>query len=215
MIEIFKNLFKIEDNIVTDLTILQQISRKTSFEECDEIDLFNRMRILVKSKKLWTDGLGLAAIQIGVDLSALYYEINERLVHIVNPIIIEENEKFIVRSEGCLSFPNQRIDTYRYKNIIVEADVRIFDKKNSGDIRKNVKFSADDLEAHILQHEIDHIFGKTIFDRAAKIVSTKRDFRKVGRNETCPFCNSGKKYKYCCLELNEASQNVRISESKE
>ena len=74
---IFTNLFQQEDKIVTDLSILQQISRKTSFEECDKFNIFNRMRKLVKSGKLWTQGLGLTAIQIGVDLSALYYELND------------------------------------------------------------------------------------------------------------------------------------------
>lgn len=212
--KIFKNLFKTEDNIVTDLSILQQISRKTSFEECDEIDLFNRMRTLVKSKKLWTDGLGLCAIQIGIDLSALYYEIENRLVHIVNPVIIEENEKFIAKSEGCLSFPGQRIDTYRYKNIIVEADVRIFDKKNSGDIKRNIKFSADDLEAHILEHEVDHLNGITIFERSAVIIQNKRIFPKIGRNDPC-FCGSGRKLKKCCIDIYEAQQKTNISESKE
>lgn len=215
--EIFKNLFKKEDQMVTDLSILQQISRRTSFEECDNLNLFNRMRETAKNFG-WTKALGLTAIQIGIDLSALYYEFDKKIIQLINPIIIEQEEKYIAKAEGCLSFPNQRIDTYRYKTLIAEADIRKFDIKTEEKIyaiSKNQRFSADDLEAHIIKHEVDHLFGKTIFDNAVLIMPIKREFRKIGRNEICPLCNSGKKYKYCCIDIYEAQQNTRILESKE
>lgn len=211
---LFNKLFQTEDKIITDLSILQQVSRKTSFQECDKLNLFSRLRKLVKSGKLWTQGIGLTAIQIGIDFSALYYELNDKIVELVNPRILEQSDKYIAKLEGCLSFPNQRIDTYRYKNIIVEADTRIIEKDNAN-LHLNFKFSADDVEAQILQHECQHLLGETIFDHRAIIIPIKRDFRKVGRNEICPFCQSGKKYKYCCLEIIEAQENTRILESKE
>lgn len=221
--KILDNLFKKEDKIVTDLSILQQVSRKTSFEECDKIDLFNRLYTLMKSGKLWTSGFGLAAIQIGIDLSAFYYELNDKIIQIVNPVIIEQNERFIAKSEGCLSFPNQRVDTYRYKNLIIEADIRKIDKKTQqietnkvflNSIKRNQRFSVDDLEAHILSHEIDHVIGKTIFDNAATVMQSKRVFPKIGRNDPC-FCGSNRKLKKCCIDIYEAQQNARIIESKE
>lgn len=211
---LFTNLFQQEDKIVTDLSILQQVSRKTSFEECDKLNVFNRMRKLVKSGNLWTQGLGLSAIQIGIDLSALYYELNDKLVELVNPVIIEQENKYIAKAEGCLSFPNQRIDTYRYKSIIVETDARII-YKGETNLYLNYKFSADGIEAQIISHEVDHLNGLTIFDNRAIIVPIKRDFRKVRRNETCPFCSSGKKYKHCCRDIIEAQESMQIMESKE
>lgn len=209
---IFEAIFQPEDKIITDLSVLQQVSRKTSLEECDKINLFSRLREVIKTG--WTKGYGLSAIQIGIDLSALYYELNDKVIELVNPKIIEQTNKYITKLEGCLSFPNQRIDTYRYKSIIIEADVRTI-YKDIVEISPYQKFSADDLEAHILEHEIDHCNGITIFERRAIIVPAKRDFHKVGRNEICPYCQSGKKYKHCCLEIIEAQESVRILESKE
>ena len=32
-----------------------------------------------------------------------------------------------------------------------------------------------------------------------KGIPFKRDKPKIGRNQICPLCNSGKKFKHCCL----------------
>ena len=34
----------------------------------------------------------------------------------------------------------------------------------------------------------------------------KRAYRKVGRNEICPFCDSGLKFKYCECSIKEEYQ---------
>ncbi len=52
------------------------------------------------------------------------------------------------------------------------------------------------LEAVCVQHEIDHLMGKTIYDR--QVSTTVVVEKKVGRNEPCP-CGSGKKYKKCSI----------------
>lgn len=206
-------MFQQEDEIVTDLSILQQKSRNTSFDECDELNIFSRMRNVVESKKCWTHGYGLSAIQIGIDLSALYYELQDKLVQLVNPKIIEQTGKYIAKAEGCLSFPGQRIDTYRYQSIIVETDARITYKGNTN-LYLNYKFSTDDLEAHIISHEVDHLNGITIFDRRAIITPLKRELPKIGRNDPC-FCGSNRKLKKCCIDIYEAQQSTQIMESKE
>ena len=46
------------------------------------------------------------------------------------------------------------------------------------------------LEVVCVQHEIDHLMGKTIHDREVKLEPTKVE-KKVGRNDSCP-CGSGK-----------------------
>ena len=50
---------------------------------------------------------------------------------------------------------------------------------------KTVKFSNPLSEA---------LPKKTVFRRG----TIRRRFTKVGRNEICPFCGSGKKFKLCC-----------------
>ena len=52
------------------------------------------------------------------------------------------------------------------------------------------------LEAVCVQHEIDHLNGVVCMDR--KVNTTIVADKKIGRNEPCP-CESGKKYKKCCL----------------
>jgi hypothetical protein len=37
---------------------------------------------------------------------------------------------------------------------------------------------------------------------------------KVGRNEPCP-CGSGKKYKRCCLEKNQASEREALATARQ
>ena len=53
----------------------------------------------------------------------------------------------------------------------------------------------DLLESVCVQHEIDHLNGMRILDRAQEL-TIKITERKIGRNEPCP-CGSGKKYKKC------------------
>lgn len=208
---VFDKLFEPEDKIITDLSVLQQISRKTSFEECDKLNLFNRLQKAALTG--WTKSYGLVACQIGILLSAFYYELNNKIIEVINPKILEKQNLFIAQSEGCLSFPNVRIDTYRYKSIIAMGDFRIT-IKNETQIYLNKKFSFDDLEAHIFQHESAHCFGKTLYDFRAKGIETfKRKFEKIGRNSLCP-CQSGKKFKHCCRDIYEGQESLNAIESK-
>ncbi len=94
-------------------------------------------------------GYGLAANQIGVQKKIAFYKLGSSEVTLINPKIIEKKDK-IVFEEGCLSFPGLVIKTDRYQEIVFE---------NSG-----AQFSASGIEAIIIQHEIAHLQGKTIFD---------------------------------------------------
>lgn len=208
---IFDKLFMPEDKIITDLSILQQVSRKTSFEECDELSIFSRLRKTALTG--WTKNYGIASVQIGVLLSAFYYELNSKIIEVVNPEILEKEDLFVARSEGCLSFPNVRIDTYRYKSIVAMGDFRITENSQTKTYL-NQKMSLDNLEAHIFQHESAHCFGKTLYDFRAKDIETfKRKFEKIGRNSLCP-CQSGKKYKRCCIDIYAAQETMNAIESK-
>lgn len=208
---IFDKLFVPEDKIITDLSVLQQVSRKTSFEECDKLNLFNRLRKAAASG--WTKNYGIAAVQIGILISAFYYELQGKIIEVINPEILEKKNLFVARSEGCLSFPNVRIDTYRYKTIIVVGDFRIIEN-NQTKTYLNQKFSLDDLEAHIFQHESAHCFGKTLYDFKAKNIETfKRSFEKIGRNDPC-ICGSKRKWKHCCKDIYEAQESMNAIESK-
>jgi peptide deformylase len=167
----------ITDRIVTDLHILQIKSKPTSIEEIAKLDLKNRLAAACQTG--WVKGYGLAAIQIGLPLCYAWYQIpGQKAVELINPKIISKNRYGLHEKEGCLSIPYTRIDTIRFNEITFE---------NNGQT-----FSATGLEAFIIQHEVDHINGLTIYNRA------QNPFPKLGRNDPCG-CGSGKKYKRCCL----------------
>ena len=136
------------------------------------------------------DGIGLAANQVGIDAAVAVVNVKEPIV-LINPKIVRKEEE-VRYYEGCLSFPKKGCHTKRYKTIEVKVD----------NIESNMTFGVGDTEADLLesvcvQHEIDHLNGMRILDRAQEL-TIKRDKPKIGRNEPCP-CGSGKKYKKCCI----------------
>ena len=70
------------------------------------------------------------------------------------------------------------------------------DGKGSWEESKKEDQELRTLEAVCVQHEIDHLNGIVCMDR--KVNTTIVVDKKIGRNEPCP-CESGKKYKKCCL----------------
>ena len=153
------------------------------------------------------DGIGLAANQVGIDAQVAVVNVREPLVLINPKYIKKENE--IIYGEGCLSFPGHAIRTKRYRDIIISTEqeesnwyfsgVEENSDGKSGWDKGNMKQDQELrlLEAVCVQHEIDHLMGKTIHSREVKLEPTKVE-KKVGRNDPCP-CGSGKKHKKCCL----------------
>ena len=153
------------------------------------------------------DGIGLAANQVGIDAQVAVVNVREPLVLINPKYIKKENE--IIYGEGCLSFPGHAIRTKRYRDIIISTEqeesnwyfsgVEENSDGKSGWDKGNMKQDQELrlLEAVCVQHEIDHLMGKTIHNREVKLEPTKVE-KKVGRNDPCP-CGSGKKHKKCCL----------------
>jgi peptide deformylase len=116
-------------------------------------------------------GVGLAAIQIGINKSLIVYDVKpqdeKRLLQVlINPRIVESEGEFLSEEEGCLSVPDFRATVKRAARILVEG----FDREG-----KPLRFEAEGLPAVVLQHEIDHLNGKLFIDR---ISSLKRELYK-------------------------------------
>jgi len=103
-----------------------------------------------------SDGVGLAANQIGVDSRVCVIKVKQPII-LVNPEIIGKFGKSFFQ-EGCLSFPGDYVLTERWTDIVVKAD----NHKNS----LFFSFKNNALECVCVQHEIDHLDGVTMFDRA-------------------------------------------------
>ena len=127
-------------------------------------DLAHSMVETMRSTK--PQGIGLAAPQVGhllrlvvLDLTvvddALGPLTEQGPTVLINPVIVEHSEGDVPSNESCLSVPRVGATVRRFETIVVEAQ-RLSGEKG--------RFSASGIEAIIVQHEIDHLDGKTIYD---------------------------------------------------
>lgn len=106
-------------------------------------------------------GIGLAATQVGVPHRVLVYRIepDSPVNALVNPVVEWRSDDEEVMEEGCLSLPGVHVDVSRP----VQIRVRGFDEHGDALI-----VEASDLEARVIQHEIDHLDGVLILDRCPR-----------------------------------------------
>ncbi len=102
-------------------------------------------------------GRGIAAIQIGVPIRAVYVEIYGMRYEILNPRISWRSEEKFQLWDDCFSFPNLMVEVERHYAITVEYQDR---QGTTRSLRAEADFS------ELLQHEIDHLDGILAIDRA-------------------------------------------------
>ena len=102
------------------------------------------------------NAVGLAANQVGIDSAVCVIKVSKPIV-LINPKIIGKFGKSFFQ-EGCLSFKGDYVLTERWTDIVVTAD----NHKN----QLFFSFKDNALECVCVQHEIDHLNGVTMFDRA-------------------------------------------------
>lgn len=95
------------------------------------------------------NGVGLAAVQVGILKRVVVIDIGEGPMELVNPeIIYTEGEQ--ISQEGCLSLPGKWGTTSRPKKVQIKAQDRT---------GKWQVFTGEDLKAKAFCHEIDHLDG--------------------------------------------------------
>jgi peptide deformylase len=100
-------------------------------------------------------GIALAAPQIGVQKQIFVWDLDGDRQAIFNPEIIESDGEWVY-DEGCLSIPGLYVEMVRPKRVLMRGI----------DIDGNVvEREADELEARMYQHELDHLHGVLMFDR--------------------------------------------------
>ena len=107
------------------------------------------------------DGIGLAAVQIGVLKRIIVIEIEKEDIktELINPKILSYSSSKDTMDEGCLSVPNDYYNVERPTEIVVEFT----------NLKNEVqKIEASGLFARCIQHEIDHLNGITIVDKGIK-----------------------------------------------
>jgi peptide deformylase len=111
------------------------------------------------------DGVGLAAIQIGVPKRVIVMDLDQKSGKknpraFINPKILWASEEMAVFEEGCLSVPDVWDDVERPARIKAEYLDR------DGELQV---LEADGLLATCLQHEMDHLEGVLFIDHLSRL----------------------------------------------
>jgi peptide deformylase len=134
-----------------------------------------------------TNGIGLAAVQVGVLLNVLVMNISYKKddgiilggedIFMINPEIIYKSKDKSCYNEGCLSFPEIQVEVKRAKRVRVRF-LNYFGKEQILD--------CDELLSTCVQHEMDHLNGITFVDYLSKLkrgILLKRYRKKYIKNE--------------------------------
>ena len=105
-----------------------------------------------------SEGVGLAAPQIGISRRIIVVDVGEGLLELINPRLLKGHGKQ-VGEEGCLSVPGYFAPVERYKTIFVEG----LDRNG-----QPIQIKAKDFTAVALQHEMDHLDGILFIDKIKK-----------------------------------------------
>ena len=120
---------------------------------------------MLKSER---DAVGLAAPQVGVSIRMFVAQTRNGPGVFINPKILKKSGRETAE-EGCLSLPGIWLKVKRAKEIELEA-IDINGKK--------IKTKAVGLFARILQHEIDHLNGVLIIDKASFWQKIRRTLKR-------------------------------------
>jgi peptide deformylase len=106
-------------------------------------------------------GVGLAAPQLGISQRLLVYRVgpDAPVTVLANPELEWASGEVELGEEGCLSIPGILVDVDR------PVHVRVRGLDEEGEERV---VEASGLEARVIQHEIDHLDGVLILDRASR-----------------------------------------------
>jgi peptide deformylase len=133
--------------------VLRQVAGPVARISAETHKLIERMTAIMRE----AHGLGLAAPQVGVSARLLLYDTGEGLRVLVNPKILSMKGEQSDPPEGCLSIPGLQGIVKRAMEIRVQG----FDQRG-----KPISHRAKDLEARVIQHEMDHLDGVLFIDRA-------------------------------------------------
>ncbi|MDY3972262.1 MAG: peptide deformylase [Clostridia bacterium] len=134
------------------------------YKKCKEVKNFdNKLHILLDDMydtMKQSDGVGLAAPQVGILKRAVVIDIGNGRIELINPEIVEESGEQ-TGSEGCLSVPGVYGEVTRPNVVTVKAQDR------NG---KWFKLTGKELLARAICHEAEHLEGKLFLDRVTKFL---------------------------------------------
>ena len=160
---------------------LKLISKEVESFDAELHTLLDDMYDTMRSK----NGVGLAAIQVGVDVRALIINVplevaegeedqpKDNTLEMINPVIIEKDGSEVLQ-EGCLSVPGVYEDIERAKHV----KVAYFDRDGNKQTIEN-----SDFLAIAIQHEMDHLEGKVFIEKLSILKRKKFEKEWKKRNK--------------------------------
>ena len=155
--------------------ILRQVSKPVEIVGNDEKQLMKDMLETMYD----ANGIGLAAIQIGVPKRIIVMDISRNdeeksPMYFVNPVIKHHDKLKATYEEGCLSVPNQFAEIDRPS----KCEVEYLDYDGN---KKTLK--AEGLLATCIQHEMDHLEGILFIDYLSKLKKSMI-IKKLSKNKS-------------------------------
>ncbi len=143
-------------NIVTKE---DEILRKRSREVTDFGDrLISLLEDMTETMNRY-NGVGIAAVQVGVLRRVVVIDVGEGIVELINPVIIEQSGKQDGK-EGCLSCPNE------FGMVVRPEYVKVKALNRHG---KEFTIEGEEMMARAICHELDHLDGKIFLDIARDV----------------------------------------------
>ena len=158
--------------------VLKQIAKEVELSEIN--DEFRKFLDDMVETMYKTDGIGLAAPQVGVSKRVFVCEDGTgKIRKLINPVIeplTEETQEF---EEGCLSVPGI------YKKVERPKKVKLNYLNENGETVEEI---AEDLLAVVVQHENDHLNGVLFVEKispmakrliAKKLANMKKETKRI------------------------------------
>ena len=141
--------------------LLRQISLKVDKVGKEEKKLMDDMLDTMYA----ANGIGLAAIQIGVPKRIIVMDIskdvdNKKPMYFINPVIQQKTIDKSSYEEGCLSVPDQFAEIERPS----KCEIKYLDYDGKKQLLK-----AEGLLSTCIQHEMDHLEGILFIDYLSKL----------------------------------------------
>jgi len=131
------------------------VLRKKAVEVTKIDESLNRLAKDMAELMYKSQGVGLAAPQVGISKRLVTIDVGEGLIVLINPEIIYQEGKETA-SEGCLSLPEVFGNVERSARVVVRA---------LNEQGEEIRVAGAGLLARALQHEIDHLEGILFIDR--------------------------------------------------
>ena len=144
--------------IITDEKHLTKVCEPVNYKQSKQIA--NKMiMFMLSNKNIEKNSIGLACNQLGLPGRIIIVKMKNRWVFFINPIMCYKSGETIITDESCLSVPGKTIKVERSK------EITIYFEKGNHDGNHGWESHYKNMDAIVIQHEIDHLNGIIITDK--------------------------------------------------